>query len=105
MMMTVSNKFTQWLQAYDGKIKDKEHLLKLIDKLNIDINKQKNTRAYIALVLLQKKKYLTPLHNKELLDSYKDEMRSCKVPSMFVIEYKRTKYSVPPYLMTKTVNH
>lgn len=43
----VSNKFAQWLNAYQGKIKDKNHLLKLIDKLNIDINKQKNTRTNI----------------------------------------------------------
>ena len=32
-------------------------------------------------------------------------MRSCKVPSTFVIEYKGAKYSVPPYLITKSVNY
>ena len=103
----VSNKFAQWLQAYDGKIKDKEYLLKLIDKLNIDINKQKNTGTNIPPILLfaKEKEYLSPLPNKELLDSYEDEMRSCKVPSTFVIEYKGAKYSVPPYLITKTVNY
>ena len=53
----------------------------------------------------KEKEYLSPLTNKELLDSYEDEMRSCKVPSTFVIEYKGAKYSVPPYLITKTVNY
>lgn len=103
----VSNKYAQWLRGYDGKIKDKEHLLKLIDKLNIDINRQKNTRTNIPPILLfsKEKEYLSPLFNKELLDSYEDEMRSCKVPSTFVIEYKGAKYSVPPYLITKTVNY
>lgn len=103
----VSNKYAQWLKSYDGKIKDKEHLIKLIDKLNIDINKQKNTRTNIPPILLftKEKEYLSPLPNKELLDSYEDEMRSCKVPSTFVIEYKGAKYSVPPYLITKTVNY
>lgn len=103
----VSNKFAQWLKAYDGKIKDKEHLLNLIDKLNVDINKQKNTATNIPPILLfsKEKEYLSPLTNKELLDSYEDEMRSCKVPSTFVIEYKGAKYSVPPYLITKTVNY
>lgn len=103
----VSNKYAQWLQAYDGKIKDKEHLLKIIDKLNIDINKQKNTRTNLPPVLLfaKEKEYLSPLPNKELLDSYEDEMHSCKVPSTFVIDYKGAKYSVPPYLITKTVNY
>ena len=101
----VSNKFAQWLQAYDGKIKDKNHLLKLIDRLNADINKQKNTGTNIPPVLLlsKEKEYLSPLPNKELLDSYEGGMRSCKVPSTFVIEYKGAKYSVPPYLISKTI--
>lgn len=103
----VSNKFAQWLNAYQGKIKDKNHLLQLIDKLNIDINKQKNTRTNIPPILLFKKEkeYLSPLPNSELLDSYEDEMRSCKVPSTFLIEYKGAKYSVPPYLINKTVKY
>lgn len=103
----VSNKFAQWLYAYDGKIKDKNHLLTLIDKLNLDINKQKNTRTNYPPILLfgKEKEYLSPLPNKELLDSYEDEMRSCKVPSTFVIEYKGAKYSVPPYLISKTVKY
>lgn len=103
----VSNKFAQWLNAYQGKIKDKNHLLKLIEKLNIDINKQKNTRTNIPPILLFKKEkeYLSPLPNSELLDSYEDEMRSCKVPSTFLIEYKGAKYSVPPYLINKTVKY
>ena len=103
----VSNKFAQWLNAYQGKIKDKNHLLKLIDQLNIDINKQKNTGTNIPPILLFKKEkeYLSPLPNSELLDSYEDEMRSCKVPSTFLIEYKGAKYSVPPYLINKTVKY
>lgn len=103
----VSNKYAQWLRAYDGKIKDRDHLIKLIDKLNVDVNKQKNTRTNIPPILLfeKEKEYLDPLPNKELLDSYEDEMSSCKVPSIFAIEYKGAKYSVPPYLITKTVNY
>lgn len=103
----VSNKFAQWLQAYDGKIKDKEHLLKIIENLNRDINKQKNTGTNMPPVLLfdDEKEYLLPLPNKEILDSYEDEMHSCKVPSTFLIQYKGAKYSVPPYLITKTVRY
>ena len=103
----VSNKYAQWLNSYDGKIKDKEHLLKLIDKLNTDINNQKNTGTNYPPVLLftKEKEYLRPLPNKELLDSYEEEMRSCKVPSTFLIEYKGAKYSVPPYLINKTIKY
>lgn len=103
----VSNKYAQWLNSYDGKIKNKEHILKLIDKLNTDINNQKNTRTNYPPVLLftKEKEYLRPLPNKELLDSYEEEMRSCKVPSTFLIEYKGAKYSVPPYLINKTIKY
>ena len=103
----VSNKYAQWLNSYDGKIKNKEHILKLIDKLNTDINNQKNTGTNYPPVLLftKEKEYLRPLPNKELLDSYEEEMRSCKVPSTFLIEYKGAKYSVPPYLINKTIKY
>lgn len=103
----VSNKYAQWLNSYDGKIKNKEHLLKLIDKLNTDINNQKNTGTNYPPVLLftKEKEYLRPLPNKELLDSYEEEMRSCKVLSTFLIEYKGAKYSVPPYLINKTIKY
>lgn len=103
----VSNKYAQWLNAYNGKVKDKNHLLKLIDKLNIDINKQKNSGTNVPPILLfaKEKEYLSPLPNKELLDSYEEGMSSCKVPSTFVIEYKGAKYSVPPYLINKTVKY
>lgn len=103
----VSNKFAQWLKAYDGKVRDKEHLLKLIDRLNEDINRQKNTGTNIPPILLfsKEKEYLDPLPGKGLLDNYECEMHACKVPSTFVIEYKGSKYSVPPHLITKTVNY
>ena len=101
----VSNKYAQRLYAYDGKILNKEHLLKLIDKLNDDINRQKNTRTDMPPILLFKKEkeYLASLPNIALLNSYEDEMRSCKVPSTFVINYKGAKYSVPPNFINKTV--
>ena len=102
-----SNKFAKRLKSYDGKIEDKHHLLKIIDKLNIDINRQKNSATNIApIILFQKEKeHLSPLPNNHILSFYEDEMHSCKVPSTFLINYKGAKYSVPPYLITKTVNY
>ena len=52
----VSNKFAQWLNSYDGKIENKEHLKKIIANLNTDINKQKNTRTQYPLFSCLKKK-------------------------------------------------
>lgn len=103
----VSNKFPQWLRSYDGKIEGKEHLLRLIERLNRDINRQKNTGTNYppALLFEKEKEHLIPLPSRTLLDSYEDEMHSCKVPSTFAIHYKGARYSVPPYLITKTVSY
>lgn len=103
----VSNRFVKWLNAYDGKIKDKDHLLQIIDKLNCDINKQVNSRTNLPPVLLfeKEKEHLNPLPSKGIIDSYKDDMQYCKVPSTFVINYKGSKYSVPPNFITKTVGY
>lgn len=103
----VSNKYAQWLQSYDGKIRDRDHIIRLIEMLNRDINRQKNTGTNIPPILLfgKEKEYLLPLPADRILDSYEDEMRSCKVPSTFVIDYKGAKYSVPPNLISKTVSY
>ncbi len=103
----VSNKYAQWLQSYDGKVRGMEHVLRLIEMLNRDINRQKNTGTNMPPILLfgKEKEYLLPLPVDRILDSYEDEMRSCKVPSTFVIDYKGAKYSVPPNLISKTVSY
>ncbi len=103
----VSNKFPQWLLAYDGKLEDKAHLLRLIERLNADINRQPNTGTGVppALLFQKEKEHLVPLPSRALLDSYEGEMLTCKVPSTFAISYKGAKYSVPPYLITKTVSY
>lgn len=102
-----ANKYANWLQAYNKKVVDKNHLLELIKKLNTDINKHKNSRTNYPPVLLfnKEKEYLAPLPTNEILISYEDEMHSCKVPSTFLIEYKGAKYSVPTYLINKTVKY
>lgn len=102
-----SNKYAQWLKSYDGKIKDKKDILNLINKLNVDINNQVNTRTnYPPILLFEKEKeYFNPLPNKHLLDSYEETMLSSKVSSSFLIEYKGSKYSVPPYPINKTIKY
>lgn len=101
-----SNRFVKWLYAYDGKIKNKEHLLQIIKIFNLDINKQVNTRTNMPPILLfqKEKEYLRPLPNNIMLLNYEDEVYNCKVPSTFVVNYKGAKYSVPPYLINKTIS-
>lgn len=102
-----ANKYANWLQSYNKKLKDKNELLRIIEKLNQDINKSVNTRTNLPPILLfnKEKEYFGPLPNNELLGSYEDVMRSCKVPSTFLIDYKGAKYSVPPNLINKTVKY
>lgn len=102
-----ANKYANWLQSYNKKLKNKNELLRIIEKLNQDINKSVNTRTNLPPILLfnKEKEYFEPLPNNELLGSYEDVMRSCKVPSTFLIDYKGAKYSVPPNLINKTVKY
>jgi len=102
-----SNKYANWLMSYDGKVKDVGHLIKLIGALSDDANRQRNTRTNVppALLFQKEKEYLAPLPSAALLGSLEGGMRSCKVPSTFLIDYKGAKYSVPPYLITKTVGY
>lgn len=102
-----SNKYAQWLLSYDGKISNSKDIIDLVKKLNVDINNQVNTRTNYPPILLfgKEKEYLNPLPNKQILDSYEETMLSCKVSSSFLIEYKGSKYSVPPYLINKTVKY
>lgn len=90
-----------------GKIRDRAHLIEIIKALNRDINRQRNTGTDMppALLFAKEKEHLRPLPSKALLDSYVEGMRSCKVPSTFTIAYKGIKYSVPPYLISKTVSY
>ena len=101
----VSNKYAQWLRAYDNKVDDVNHLISIINALNIEINKQVNTRTYKPPILLfqKEKEYLKPLPNTRLLENYDEKLRSIKIPSTFVITYKGSKYSVPPNFINKVV--
>jgi len=102
-----SNKFAQWLYAYDGRIENKAHLLRIINQLNVDINRQPNATTNIPPVLLfeKEKEYLNPLPRQELLANYEVKMYRQKVTSTFVINYKGSKYSVPTNFINKYVEY
>ena len=103
----VSNKFAQWLNVYNERLRDTEHLLEIINKLNEDINKQVNTRTNYPPILLFKveQNYLRPLPNLKLLDSYDETLFLTKVSSTSLIYVNGNYYSVPPMFVGKTVNY
>ena len=59
----------------------------------------------MILLFDKEKEYLAPLPNKDLLNSWEVEMKSCKFTSSFLIEINRAKYSVPPYLINKAIKY
>ena len=100
-----SNKYANWLKAYNKKIEDKNHIIRIINKLNNDINNEINTETKIPPVLLFKKEkeYLLPIENYSFLDNFDESMVSCKVPATLLIIYKGKKYSVPSSYIGKIV--
>lgn len=102
-----SNKYANWLKAYNRKIEDKNHIIRLIHKLNNDINNGINTATNMPPVLLFKKEkeYLIPIENYSFLDNFDESMVSCKVPATLLITYKGKKYSVPSSYIGKIVRY
>lgn len=100
-----SNKYANWLKAYNKKIEDREHIIKLVNKLNNDINNEINTATNLPPVLLFKKEkeYLKPIENYSFLNNFDESMVSCKVPETLLIIYKGKKYSVPSSYIGKIV--
>lgn len=101
-----ANKYAKWLQPYDGKLKDKDHLLEIIEHLNKEINEQINSRTMLKPnVLFQKEKeYLSPLANFDLFNSSNSNTVRIKVSNSCLVTYKGAKYSVPVNIIGKTVD-
>ena len=99
------NRFVSRLLAYNNEIESLDHLLRIIEKLNIDINNEPNKTTNIAPCILFKKEkeYLLPLPSKCILDQYSINDKTCIVPSTLLIDYKGNQYSVPKEYINKRV--
>ncbi len=100
-----SNRFVSRLLAYNNEIEDKDHLLEIIKKLNIDINNEINKTTNVApIVLFQKEKeYLSPIPTKCMIDSYIVDNLTCVVPPTLLVKFKGNEYSVPMKYINKRV--
>ena len=100
-----ANRFVSRLLAYNNEIEDLNDLLRVIEKLNKDINEEINSETNVAPIVLFKKEkeYLKPLPNKNLLDSYVVYDATCTVPSTLLVPYHGSKYSVPVKYLNKRV--
>lgn len=97
------NCFMSWLIPYNGEFETEEDLIKIIEEINLKVNKQINETIGVPPIMLfqKEKEYLKPLPNNKILNSYLYDTISVKVSNESLFYYKGSKYSVP----IKFINH
>ena len=100
-----SNRFAKRLAAYDGKIRSKEHLAKVIADLVRAINAEANQSTGVPprILFLKEKERLLPLPSNAVLEGYEGWSESRKVPPTQLVYHRGSRYSVPPNYISKTV--
>lgn len=98
-----ANRFMSWLIPYNHEFEDEEDLIRIIKKINLEVNKQVNPTIGVAPIMLYKKEkeYLMPLPSQQILKEYKIDTIRVKVSNESLFYYKGKKYSVP----IKFINH
>ena len=99
------NRFINWIKPYDGEFVTEEDLIKIFERITIEVNKQVNATTNMPpIALFQKEKeYLQPLPSKTVIDKYLDTMIPAKVSNTLLVYYKGAEYSVPSKFIGKTV--
>ena len=101
-----ANRFMSWLIPYNGEFETEEDLIKIIEELNIQINKEINETTKVPPILLfqKEKEYLKPLPSNKVMNSYLFDTISAKVSNESLFYYKGSKYSVPIQFINHTLN-
>lgn len=92
-----------WLIPYNGEFETEEDLIKIIENINLKVNRQINETIGVPPIMLfqKEKEYLKPLPSNKVLKSYLYDTQTSKVSNESLFYYKGSKYSVP----TKFINH
>lgn len=100
-----SNRFVNWLFAYNGEFESEEELLAIIQDVSRRVNDQLNQTTQIPPVTLfrNEKETLRPLPNKMLLESFLSHEVTQVVPSTSLIRFQGSEYSVPVHLINQRV--
>lgn len=100
-----ANRFIEWLQPWQGELDTEEELIEKISEINREINREpsRTTHQIRRLLMIKEKEHLRPLTKLPVLDSYLSDVKTQKVPSTMLVEYKGSGYSVPKQLIGKTV--
>lgn len=92
------------LKVYNGEIESLDDIINKIKEFNNELNNeisQATNKTPISL-FKEEKKYLKPLINQDILDTYKNT-HTRKVSKESMIEYRGNKYSVPTFYVGKIV--
>ena len=100
-----SNRFVNWLNAYDYEFDDENELIKIIQRIESKSNQEINKTTGMPPVVLfaKEKEYLSDIPNKLLIESYLQEVHDVTVPSTLLVSYKGKGYSVPVNYINKRV--
>lgn len=93
-----SNRFANWLKAFDYQIKNEEELIHVIEEyITGEANRQVNSRTNVPPALLFKKEVdcLRPIGNEINLETYTQVRKKTRVPNTQLITFQSKQYSVP----------
>lgn len=95
-----------WLIPYNYEFETEEDLIRIIEKINLKVNKQINETIGVPPIMLfqKEKEYLKPLPSNKILNSYLYDTISAKVSNEALFYYKGSKYSVPIKFINHTVS-
>ena len=94
------------LKVYNNEFETYEELEKIVKKFMKEINNEisQGTNMKPSERLKKETKYLMPLPNQDILNTYTTSPKEYKVSKESMITYKGQKYSVPTYLIGKSVS-
>ena len=93
-----ANRFMSWLIPYNNEFEDEQELIKIIEEINLKVNKQVNTTIGVAPIMLfnKEKEYLRPLPSPKIMEQYLIDTKHIKISNESLFYYKGKRYSVPP---------
>ena len=100
-----ANRFISRLIPYNGEFEDEAELISIINQLSDDVNNEINQTTKVRPVMLfrKEKEYLSPLPNKEIIETYLNYMKPTTVHNDSMIYYKGKRYSVPHKFINRTL--
>lgn len=99
-------KLVDRLQVYNHEFETYEELEKIVKMFMKEINNEISQGTNMKPIerLAKETKHLLPLPNQEVLNAYTTSPKEYKVSKESMITYKGQKYSVPTYLIGKSVS-